>query len=138
MGCTWNPYCATWSASGNTLASFNTQCWNGSKCSSSARSCFSCNDDPACLDNCCDVLKPEDIPNIDKIGIRISADTGKEYTVDNFCLKSITFGGENTPGTGGRGGGGGAGGKPGTGGAPGSVNYFIQHAVQGKYGVTKD
>jgi hypothetical protein len=91
MGCTWNPYCATWSANGNTLASFNTQCWNGSKCSSNAKSCFSCADDTACLDNCCDALKPEDIAKIDKIGIQISADTGKEYVVDNFCLKGITF-----------------------------------------------
>jgi hypothetical protein len=92
MGCTWNPYCSTWSASGNTLASFNTQCWNGSKCGSTTKSCFSCADDAACLDNCCDVLKAEDIPNIDKIGIQISADTGKEYSTDSFCLTGITFG----------------------------------------------
>jgi hypothetical protein len=94
MGCTWNPYCATMTASDKalTLANFNTQCWNGSKCSASAPSCFTCNGDADCLANkCCDQLKPEDIANIDKVGVQICSDTSREYTVENYCLKGITF-----------------------------------------------
>jgi hypothetical protein len=94
QGCTWNPYCATMAASDKAaiLANFNTQCWNGSKCATSAPSCFTCNGDADCLANkCCDQLKPEDIPNIDKIGVQICSDTSREYTAEDYCLKGITF-----------------------------------------------
>jgi hypothetical protein len=73
-----NPYCATIPASGAvlTLTDFNTECWNG----------------PACTTTACLQLKATDVPNIDKVGVQISSDTGNVYTVNNFCLNSITFG----------------------------------------------
>ena len=96
QGCAlWNPYCATMSASDKAvvLTSFNTQCWNGSKCPASAPSCFTCNGDTDCLENkCCDQLTASDIPNIDKVGVEIISDLKEAYTVANYCLKAITFG----------------------------------------------
>jgi hypothetical protein len=67
-----NPYCATMSASGKaiTLTSFNTACWDGTG----------------------DSLAASDIPNIDKIGVQISSDPDRDYTVTDFCLTGIKFG----------------------------------------------
>ncbi len=77
QSCTENPYCATMqSGKANLLTSFNTECWNGSSCGTSST---------------CKQLQASDIPNIDKIAIQISSDTSHDYTVDNFCLQSITF-----------------------------------------------
>jgi hypothetical protein len=64
-------YCAT-TTSGTpiTLTTFNTACW----------------------DNTGTALKATDLPNIDKIGLQVSADTSNSYTVTNLCLTSIAFG----------------------------------------------
>jgi len=72
QACSDTNYCATIPSSGKVLnlTSFNTACWDGSGTK----------------------LKPEDIPNIDKIGIQISSDIKNDYTVDNFCLTGIQFG----------------------------------------------
>ena len=71
QGCNDNPYCAILQASGTpmTLTSFNTACWDGSGT----------------------MLKASDIPNIDKVGIQISSDTGNAYTVTDYCLLGIQF-----------------------------------------------
>jgi hypothetical protein len=78
QACGANPYCATIPASGAVLnlADFNTECWNG----------------PACTTTACLQLKATDVPNIDKVGVQISSDTGNVYTVNNFCLNNIKFG----------------------------------------------
>jgi hypothetical protein len=94
MECWRKPYCATMSASDKAivLTSFNTQCWNGSVCSASVASCSTCAaGDKTCLNACCSQLQASDLPNIDKIGVQISSDTSKDYTIDNYCLKAITF-----------------------------------------------
>ena len=77
QGCGDDPYCATIPASGTVLnlKDFNTECWGG----------------PTCLTPACKQLKPEDVPNIDKIGVQISSDKTNQYTVTDFCLNSITF-----------------------------------------------
>ena len=77
MADTANPYCATITASGAPLklTDFNTECWSGTTCGTTT-----------CLQ-----LKATDVPNIDKVGVQISADTGNQYTVDNFCLQQIAF-----------------------------------------------
>jgi hypothetical protein len=64
-------YCAT-TTSGTpiTLTTFNTACW----------------------DNTGTALKATDVPNIDKIGLQVSADLSNTYTVTNLCLTSIAFG----------------------------------------------
>ncbi|HJX66047.1 MAG TPA: hypothetical protein VJ860_19080 [Polyangia bacterium] len=76
--CYADPYCATIPASGAVLnlTDFNTECWNG----------------PACTTVACKQLTAADVPNIDKVGVQISSDTGNVYTVNNFCLNNIKFG----------------------------------------------
>jgi hypothetical protein len=76
--CFANPYCATITAPGQalTLTDFNTECWNGT----------------ACTTGTCLQLTAADIPNIDKVGVQISSSDKMAYTVNNFCLNSITFG----------------------------------------------
>ena len=83
QGCTDDPYCFTVPALPSSgvpvpmnLTDFNTECWAGTKCGT----------DPNCIQ-----LKATDVPNIDKVGVQISADTGNQYTVDNFCLQQIAF-----------------------------------------------
>jgi hypothetical protein len=61
------------------LSAFNTECWNGSNCKSAT-------------DGLCKELQASDIPNIDKIGVQISGDEKKAYTVDGYCLEKIEFG----------------------------------------------
>jgi hypothetical protein len=79
--CSDNPYCATVTASGKVipLSSFNTACWDGS----------GTDFDPAAAD---DGTHLNGLQNIDKIGIQISSDDKKAYTVTNFCVQSIVFG----------------------------------------------
>jgi hypothetical protein len=52
------------------FTAFNTECWPGGK-----------GED----------LAEEDVANIDKIGIQVSSDDKKEYTLDNFCLTKVEF-----------------------------------------------
>jgi hypothetical protein len=74
MACTDDPYCATMeSGTPIKLTSFTTACWGS--CTGS-----------------CKKLTTDDIPNIDKIGIQICADTYTSYTADPYCLESIVFG----------------------------------------------
>jgi len=77
--CFADPYCATIPASGAVLklTDFNTECWNGTVCGAGAA---------------CKQLKPEDVPNIDKVGVQISSDIQNAYVVNNFCLNNIKFG----------------------------------------------
>jgi hypothetical protein len=46
-----------------------------------------------CYDSPADgvALTAADVPNIDKIGVQISSDTGADYAVSNFCLTGVTF-----------------------------------------------
>jgi len=76
--CYEDPYCATIPASGAvlTLTDFNTECWTSTVCASTT----------------CKQLTAADVPNIDKVGVQISSDQLNAYTVNNFCLNSITFG----------------------------------------------
>jgi hypothetical protein len=77
--CFADPYCATIPVSGAVLklTEFNTECWNGPVCGAGAA---------------CKQLKPEDVPNIDKVGVQISSDINNDYIVNNFCLNNIKFG----------------------------------------------
>ena len=78
--CTEYAYCATMtSGKPMLLSAFNTECWGGSNCKSAT-------------DGLCKELKPEDIASIDKIGVQISGDERKAYTVDGYCLEKIEFG----------------------------------------------
>jgi hypothetical protein len=80
MGCTDDPYCATMeSGQPIALTTFNTECWNGSKCGSKSTAA-------------CKELQTSDLPNIDKMGVQICADDNDAYTADPFCLESIVFG----------------------------------------------
>jgi hypothetical protein len=75
MSCTEDPYCATMvSGQPILLTSFSTQCWS-----------------TACKAPC-KKLTADDIPNIDKVGIQICADTTTSYTADPYCLDNIVFG----------------------------------------------
>jgi hypothetical protein len=72
QGTSTSNYCATMtSGKAITLTSFNTKCY----------------DSPA--DGV--ALTAADVPNIDKIGVQISSDTGADYAVSNFCLTGVTF-----------------------------------------------
>jgi hypothetical protein len=79
--CSDNPYCATVKATGTTLTlgggTFNTACWDGS----------GTDFDPTATGDPLNGLE-----NIDKIGIQISSDDKKAYTVTDFCVQSIVFG----------------------------------------------
>ena len=86
--CTENPYCAVMkSGTPIVLTSFNTMCWNGSSCGTSA-----CAPDAADKTQCCQQLQASDVANIDKIGVQLSSDTGVDYDVSDFCLVGIAFG----------------------------------------------
>ena len=62
-------YCANYKSGPLALTSFNTACW----------------------DNTGNTFAAADAPNIDKVGIQVSA-TQSAITVTNLCMKSITFG----------------------------------------------
>ena len=86
--CTENPYCAIMkSGTPIVLTSFNTMCWNGSTCTAST----ACAADAADKTTCCQQLQASDVPNIDKIGVQLSSDTGVDYDVSDFCLVGISF-----------------------------------------------
>jgi hypothetical protein len=61
-------YCAAYTGSAIAFTSFNTACWNGSGTA----------------------LLPADVPNINWVAVEIPSST-TAITVDNLCLKSITF-----------------------------------------------
>jgi hypothetical protein len=61
-------YCAAYTGSAILFASFNTACWNGGGTA----------------------LLPADVPNINWVAVEIPSST-TAITVDNLCLKSITF-----------------------------------------------
>jgi len=66
-------YCATFNPGDKvTLTAFNTHCWNTNE--SGAK-----------------FLADTDVPNIDSLGIQVSA-TGSEIKVDNLCLDKVEFG----------------------------------------------
>jgi len=68
-------YCATvQEGKASSLTAFNTKCWDGSG------------------DNLVgDSKNPDNLKKIDKVGLQISSDTSKDYTVTNFCWSGITF-----------------------------------------------
>jgi hypothetical protein len=109
------------------LASFNTRCWDGSGV----------------------FLTADDVANIDRVGIQITADERNTYTVSNFCLTKIVFGNPATgaggsAGAGGAGGGGGRGGASGSGGTTAPISALdcpdtssFTASVSAQYGVTR-
>jgi hypothetical protein len=72
-------YCYDGATTGKdlTMTKFNTTCWDGVTCDTTK--------DPTCRQ-----LSADDVKNIDKVGLQVSA-TGTAITVTDLCITGIAF-----------------------------------------------